>query len=320
MVSPTRVAFAAFVRSVVQVDEAAGHCLGGETTCFEESRRPQPAIEPHLGRAVRDLASRGVRCHDMRTLKFARSHVTCLDSSSSLTCFHGRAYEFFVPFNLTPEVRKGRSGDPLHVRFSLVRKPPRLRSGGLFRALLVSGRRQRFCSMAAPSGGRSRASRTRSWSAIAPSSTLVLVGIRSRGVQLAHRIAQKLEELAGRIVPVGSIDITPYRDDVEQPRERIEVTGDRRSVLDRRRRGRAGRRRALDRPHDPRRARRARRARAARARSRSRCWSTAAIARCRSAPISSARTSPGRRAPTRPRPRARARRPRRGHARMRALR
>lgn len=54
--------------------------------------------------------------------------------------------------------------------------------------------------------------------------TLVLVGIRSRGVQLAHRLAQKLEELAGRVVPVGSIDITPYRDDVEQPRERIEVT------------------------------------------------------------------------------------------------
>lgn len=54
---------------------------------------------------------------------------------------------------------------------------------------------------------------------------LVMVGIRSRGVQLAHRIAQKLEELGGRSVPVGSIDITPYRDDVEQPRERIEVTG-----------------------------------------------------------------------------------------------
>jgi pyrimidine operon attenuation protein/uracil phosphoribosyltransferase len=51
---------------------------------------------------------------------------------------------------------------------------------------------------------------------------LVLVGVRSRGVQLAHRIAQKLEELAGRIIPVGAIDITPYRDDVEEPRDRIE--------------------------------------------------------------------------------------------------
>ncbi len=51
---------------------------------------------------------------------------------------------------------------------------------------------------------------------------LVLVGVRSRGVQLAHRIAQKIEELAARVVPVGAIDITPYRDDVEEPRERIE--------------------------------------------------------------------------------------------------
>lgn len=53
---------------------------------------------------------------------------------------------------------------------------------------------------------------------------LVLVGIRSRGVQLAQRIARKLAELTGREVPVGSIDITPYRDDVEQPLERIEGT------------------------------------------------------------------------------------------------
>ncbi len=54
--------------------------------------------------------------------------------------------------------------------------------------------------------------------------TLVLVGIRSRGVHLAERIAGKIRELTGQEVPVGSIDITAYRDDVEQPRERIEVT------------------------------------------------------------------------------------------------
>ena len=53
---------------------------------------------------------------------------------------------------------------------------------------------------------------------------LVLVGVRSRGVQLAHRIAHKLDELAGRVVPVGAIDITPYRDDVAQPPDRIEGT------------------------------------------------------------------------------------------------
>lgn len=53
---------------------------------------------------------------------------------------------------------------------------------------------------------------------------LVLVGVRSRGQQIASRIAARLQELTGREIPVGSIDITPYRDDVEQPRERIEVT------------------------------------------------------------------------------------------------
>lgn len=53
---------------------------------------------------------------------------------------------------------------------------------------------------------------------------VVLVGIRSRGVHLAERIAQKIRELTEHAVQVGSIDITAYRDDVEQPRERIEVT------------------------------------------------------------------------------------------------
>jgi pyrimidine operon attenuation protein/uracil phosphoribosyltransferase len=53
---------------------------------------------------------------------------------------------------------------------------------------------------------------------------LVLVGIRSRGVHLAARIAARLRDLSAGEVVVGSIDITPYRDDAEQPRERIEVT------------------------------------------------------------------------------------------------
>ncbi|TMA71726.1 MAG: bifunctional pyr operon transcriptional regulator/uracil phosphoribosyltransferase [Deltaproteobacteria bacterium] len=53
---------------------------------------------------------------------------------------------------------------------------------------------------------------------------VVLVGIRSRGVHLAHRLATKIAELTSQQLQVGSIDITAYRDDVEQPRERIEVT------------------------------------------------------------------------------------------------
>jgi pyrimidine operon attenuation protein/uracil phosphoribosyltransferase len=53
---------------------------------------------------------------------------------------------------------------------------------------------------------------------------VVLVGIRSRGVHLARRIAEKIHGLTAREIRVGSIDVTAYRDDVEQPRERIEVT------------------------------------------------------------------------------------------------
>ncbi len=56
-----------------------------------------------------------------------------------------------------------------------------------------------------------------------PADGLLLVGIRSRGVQLAQRIAAKLRELTGQEFPVGSIDITPNRDDVEEPRERLET-------------------------------------------------------------------------------------------------
>ncbi len=43
---------------------------------------------------------------------------------------------------------------------------------------------------------------------------LVLVGIVRRGAVLAHEIAQHIELLEGVTVPVGSLDITVYRDDV----------------------------------------------------------------------------------------------------------
>ena len=43
---------------------------------------------------------------------------------------------------------------------------------------------------------------------------LALVGVRSRGVPLAKRIARSLKEITGRDVPVGSLDITLYRDDL----------------------------------------------------------------------------------------------------------
>lgn len=41
-----------------------------------------------------------------------------------------------------------------------------------------------------------------------------LIGIQRRGVPLAKRIAQKIAEVEGKIVPVGILDITFYRDDL----------------------------------------------------------------------------------------------------------
>jgi pyrimidine operon attenuation protein / uracil phosphoribosyltransferase len=43
---------------------------------------------------------------------------------------------------------------------------------------------------------------------------LVLVGMRTRGIPLARRLAEKLDELENVQVPVGELDITLYRDDI----------------------------------------------------------------------------------------------------------
>jgi pyrimidine operon attenuation protein/uracil phosphoribosyltransferase len=45
-----------------------------------------------------------------------------------------------------------------------------------------------------------------------------LVGVRTRGVPLAQRVAQELTHLAGAEVIVGAVDITLYRDDLGQGR------------------------------------------------------------------------------------------------------
>ncbi len=42
----------------------------------------------------------------------------------------------------------------------------------------------------------------------------VLVGIRTRGIYLAQRIAERILEIENVPVPVAELDITPYRDDV----------------------------------------------------------------------------------------------------------
>jgi pyrimidine operon attenuation protein/uracil phosphoribosyltransferase len=45
-------------------------------------------------------------------------------------------------------------------------------------------------------------------------SDLVLLGIPSRGVPLARRIAAKIASVEGVEIPVGSLDVTMYRDDL----------------------------------------------------------------------------------------------------------
>jgi pyrimidine operon attenuation protein/uracil phosphoribosyltransferase len=45
--------------------------------------------------------------------------------------------------------------------------------------------------------------------------SLILVGIRTRGAPLAKRIATVMKEIEGREVPVGILDITLYRDDLQ---------------------------------------------------------------------------------------------------------
>lgn len=42
----------------------------------------------------------------------------------------------------------------------------------------------------------------------------VLVGIRTRGIYLARRLAERIEEIEGRPISVGELDITLYRDDL----------------------------------------------------------------------------------------------------------
>ena len=47
-------------------------------------------------------------------------------------------------------------------------------------------------------------------------SNLVLVGIRTRGVPIAEVIAENIQKNSGVAIPVGSLDITFYRDDLEK--------------------------------------------------------------------------------------------------------
>ena len=46
--------------------------------------------------------------------------------------------------------------------------------------------------------------------------SLVIVGLRTRGIPLARRLQERIEEFEGVHVPLGELDITLYRDDVHQ--------------------------------------------------------------------------------------------------------
>lgn len=45
---------------------------------------------------------------------------------------------------------------------------------------------------------------------------LVLVGIKTRGVPLAKRLQAKIKQIEDITVPIGEVDITLYRDDLEE--------------------------------------------------------------------------------------------------------
>jgi len=50
--------------------------------------------------------------------------------------------------------------------------------------------------------------------AVHPPETMSLLGIQRRGIQLAERIADEIQAITGLRPPVGSLDITLYRDDL----------------------------------------------------------------------------------------------------------
>ena len=52
---------------------------------------------------------------------------------------------------------------------------------------------------------------------------IVLVGVKSRGDILAHRIAENLEQIENIDVDVGAIDVTLYRDDINLHESQIQI-------------------------------------------------------------------------------------------------
>lgn len=45
---------------------------------------------------------------------------------------------------------------------------------------------------------------------------VIIMGVKTRGIPLAERIVSKIEEIESIFIPLGTVDITYYRDDVDQ--------------------------------------------------------------------------------------------------------
>lgn len=43
---------------------------------------------------------------------------------------------------------------------------------------------------------------------------IVMVGMRTRGVPIAHRLAENIQKYEGTVIPVGMLDFSLYRDDL----------------------------------------------------------------------------------------------------------
>lgn len=52
---------------------------------------------------------------------------------------------------------------------------------------------------------------------ISPDNQTAIIGVRSRGVILAERLANRLSQKLGHAIPCGTLDITLYRDDLNAP-------------------------------------------------------------------------------------------------------
>lgn len=54
---------------------------------------------------------------------------------------------------------------------------------------------------------------------------VILIGIKTRGIPIANRIATRIEQIEGRKVVTGEMDITLYRDDLKKIQEEPVLNG-----------------------------------------------------------------------------------------------